>query len=349
MAKKRFRALKYIILFVVALVLFFVVMMVMLNRSTKAYEAPVSPVRVAKAGKGRIVQSMKFNGYVEAQAMIPVVPFVAGTILEYYPVQGQYVHKDEVLAVIDKKPYELQYQQALAAYEAANTIFERTQNLVEIKAASQQTLDEIRAQRDAYKAQMELAQVQIDYATVKAPVEGTILTTNSAKGSIAAQGNLLCAIADLNNLVVRLALPEKYYTLINDNLEDLKATVEHGTDSVQTEVLSVSPYVNPQSKTFVLELKLLGDIKNFKPGMFVTVNIDYQVVDDVYVMPNYVRNTDGTMYLYDEKTQEAQVISFETEVADSEFFKVSDEYVDSTFIVDGQGTVFDGQKVRVIQ
>ena len=250
---------------------------------------------------------------------------------------------------IDKKPYQLQYDQAKAAYLAAQSSFDRISNLVSLKAASQQNLDEITAQRDAYKAQMDLAEVQIGYATVKAPVSGTILTTDSAKGSIAAQGNLLCAIADLSKMVVRVAIPEKYYTLINQNSDSIKATVFHGSDSISTTVNSLSPFINPQSKTFVLELKLDGDLDNFRPGMFVTVQIDYLTLENVPVMSLSVMNTDGTMYIYDRGSEKVQMVDFVPEAKDNENFMVPDKYSSAHFVVDGQGTVFDGQTVRVVE
>lgn len=343
------KALKYIILVVVAVGLGAVVLWFVNNQASAVYENPVPPVRVAKPVKGSVVESLKFNAYVEADSMIPVVPFVSGTIMEYYPEQGMEVEKDQVLVEIDKTPYELQYRQAEAAYLAAQASYDRIRNLVAAKAATQQNLDEVTAQRDAYKAQMDLAEVQIGYATVKAPVSGTILTVDSAKGSIGAQGNLLCSIADLSNLVVRVNIPEKYYTLINGYRDSLSATVSHGDDVIGTTVKSLSPYINPQSKTFVLELGLDGDIENFRPGMFVTVSIDYHTYEDVWEMGLGTRNTDGTMYILDEETQTARMVDFVPLAQDAGGFIVDEAYADSYFIIDGQGTVFDGQPVRVIE
>lgn len=349
MGKRFFKILRFVLLFAISIVIGWGVLNAVKNRSDAGYEAPVPPVRIAKPQLGRVVQSLKFNAYVEAQSMIPVVPFVAGTILEYYPEQGMAVKRDQVLAEIDPTPYKLQYDQARAAYLAADASYERVKGLVAVKAATQQSLDEITAQRDAYKAQMELAEVQIGYASVKAPVSGTILTVDSAKGGIAAQGVLLCSIADLSDLVVRVAIPEKYYSLMQGSIGMMQAQVMHGADKAEASFSSLSPYINPQSKTFVLELALEGDLSAFRPGMFVTVNIDYRIVEGVPVMPLDARNTDGTMYIFDSETQTAKVVAFTPEAQDSEFLIVPEEYAQASFIVDGQGMVFDGQTVRVIE
>lgn len=349
MGKRFLKILRFVLLFAISIAIGWGVLYTVRNRPKNGYEAPVPPVRVAMPQIGRVAQSLKFNAYVEAQSMIPVVPFVAGTILEYYPEQGLSVNKDQVLAEIDPTPYKLQFDQARAAYLAADASYERVKSLVAVKAATQQSLDEITAQRDAYKAQMELAEVQIGYASVKAPVSGTILTVDSAKGSIAAQGVLLCSIADLSDLVVRVAIPEKYYTLIQGSIGTMHTQIMHGEDKADASFESLSPYINPQSKTFVLELALDGDISAFRPGMFVTVNIDYKTMEDVPVMSLEARNTDGTMYIFDPDSQTAKVVVFTPEAQDSERLIVPEEYAKALFIIDGQGTVFDGQRVRVME
>ena len=349
MGKRFLKALRYVLLILITAALAAVVLWFIRNQKTEEYTAPVPAVKVSTPETGKIVQSLKFNAYVEAESTIPVVPFVSGTIMEYYPKQGMQVQKDQVLVEIDKTAYQLQYDQAAAAYKAAQSSYDRIKKLVDVKAASQQDLDQITAQKDAYKAQMDLAQVQIGYASVKAPVSGTVFTVDSAKGSIAAQGNLLCTIADLSSLVVRVAIPEKYYSLMSSRTDQIEATVTHGDDSIAARFSSLSPYINPQSKTFVMELSLDGDLDGFRPGMFVTVQIDYNRIEDVPVLPLSTMKTDGSMYIYDSETQTAKMLDFVPEAQDSQSFLVPDRYRDSQFITDGQGTVFDGQSVRIVE
>lgn len=352
MGRRFFKVLRYVLLFLIAGALAVLVLWVIKNKKPEEYTSPTPAVRTAVPTKGTISQSLRFNAYVEAADVIPVVPFVNGTVLEFYPKQGDQVEKDDVLVEIDPQPYELQRQQAEAAYNAAAASYERVEKLAKINAATDQQLDEVRAQRDAFKAQMELAGVQKDYATVRAPVSGTILTVNSAKGSIAGQGNLLCAIANLDNMVVNVAIPEKYYTKIKDNLDGLTASVLHGDDRAEAVYENLSPFINPQSKTFILKLRLKGtpeELAAFRPGMFVTAVINYLTLQDVPVMPLTAVNTDGTMYIVDAETRKARMLDFKPAARDNENFLVPDEYASASFIVDGQGTVFDGQPVRVVE
>ena len=117
-----------------------------INRPEEVYEKPVSAVRVMKPYRADIEESLTLSGYIEAQAMIPVVPFVQGTLTGYYAKAGDYVNEGEVIAQIDSEPYELQLKQAQAVYLASDATFTRVSNLYEAGAATKQNYDEAKAQ-----------------------------------------------------------------------------------------------------------------------------------------------------------------------------------------------------------
>ena len=101
----------------------FLIWKFIINKPKEVFENPPAPVEVAKPYRADIRQTLELSGYIEAQAMIPVVPFVQGTITGYYAKAGDYVNEGDVLAQIDSTPYELQAKQAEAVYLAAEATF----------------------------------------------------------------------------------------------------------------------------------------------------------------------------------------------------------------------------------
>ena len=51
-------------------------------------------IKIEKPTIQNLQESIQINGYVEAKSMIPVVPFVSGTIMEYLVNAGAFVKKD---------------------------------------------------------------------------------------------------------------------------------------------------------------------------------------------------------------------------------------------------------------
>ena len=157
--------------------------------------------------------------------MIPVVPFVNGKI-EAYPISvGKHIQKGQLIARIDSESYIQQQKQAAAAYEGLATSFTRVESLYNAGAATRQDYDTLKAQTDAAKAQLELADLQLSYTNVTAPVSGTILQAPLATGSIASTQSILAVISNLDNQVVRLNVPEKYYNYFTQNKLSLSAKV----------------------------------------------------------------------------------------------------------------------------
>ena len=77
-------------------------------RQKVVYEAPIPLVTVANPVMGQISETLTLSAHVEARSMIPVIPMVRGTILEYPVSVGQTVEKGDLLAVIDEEPFKQQ-------------------------------------------------------------------------------------------------------------------------------------------------------------------------------------------------------------------------------------------------
>ncbi len=348
MASKGSVLVRWTITLILIVVGLFLIWRFVINRPDEVYENPLSSVEVAKPYRADVQQSLKLTGYIEASAMIPVVPFVQGTITGYYAKAGDYVKEGDVMAQIDSEPYELQVKQAEAVYLAAQATFERVSNLFGAGAATQQNYDEAKAQLDAYKAQYDLAKVQLGYATVTAPVSGTVLMADSAEGSIGTSSSPLYVIADLDSLQIKLSVPERYFDLIVDNKDTIQAIVSRDGAEIQATVDTIAPYVSPESKTFEVKLKLEGDTSRFRPGMYVQITMVYNTYENALVLDQRTRNTHGSSYWYDPETQTARYVELEVIAADNTKFVIDEKWADTLFIVDGQGMVLDGQRVNAL-
>ena len=348
MARKAGVVIRWILTLLVLVLGIFLIWKYIINRPKAAYENPLVAVKVDKPYRATVKESLSLTGYIEAQAMIPVVPFVQGTIPGYYAKAGDYVNEGDVLAQIDSEPYELQVKQAEAVYLASDATFTRVSNLYNSGAATKQNYDEAKAALDAYKAQYELALLQLGYATVTAPKSGTILTADSAEGSIGTSTSPLYVIADLDKLQINLNVPERYFDLISNNINSIQAIVSRDGVSTSAHVDTISPYVSPTSKTFKVSLLLDGDVSSFRPGMYVEIELVYNIYENALVLDQRSRNTDGSSYYYDSETQTARHVVLDVIASDNTRFVIDEKWADTLFITDGQGTVLDGQKVNAL-
>lgn len=341
-----------------AVAIFFIALTVLVTNKKKSEPKSdtLPAVVIQKPVKQNLIESILINGYVEANAMIPVVPFVSGTIMEYPAKAGEFVKKDTLLAKIDDEPFKQTMLQAQAAYLASKSTFDRVNSLFKAGATTQQNYDTAKAQYDASKAQYDLATLQMNYTEVKAPVDGTVLIADQAVGSIGNTGTPVAVLADLTNQVVRLKVPEKYFDLFSLEKENIVITVTRPAEKGMYEdavtpatIENIAPYVSPQSKNFEVVCHLENPDERFRPGMFVKVQVAYKTHQNVLVVPIQTKKMDGSFYLYNPESQTVEYVMPELTASDGKYFIVDQKYEDRWFVIDGQNFVFDGQKVRLYE
>ena len=378
MMKKRHGLLKYILVVVIALVIVLGVKF-FAGREAVSYTVPVPAVTVALPVVGTMEESLTINGHVEARSMIPVIPLVSGTIVDYPAKAGEQVKKGQLLAQIDPESFRQQMLQAQAAYTGFESSFKRVEGLYKAGAATQQEYDTVKAQRDAARAQYDLAVLQLGYASVNSPVAGTVLAAPLSAGSVAAAPQPVAVVADLSDLVVRLQVPEKYFTLFSQYRHQLKAQIILPQDEVGLSVAgavagavagteaggvklaqgrldTMAPYIAGSSKTFETVFQLEEGAQWFTPGMFVRVRIVFNSLEKVLLLPITARKMDGTLYFLEAdeiKTDlEAGIRgrlgswNHQDSVTDNQWIVVPDEYRTTFFVVEGQERVLAGQEVQ---
>ena len=343
--------LRYVILIVVFIGAFLLIRWFYANLTTSTYEAPLPAVETVNAEKQTLYKSIRISGYVQSEDTISIVPYVEGTIITFDYKEGDVVKKGDVIAKIDPEPYELQLEQATAAYNAYDSSYQRVEALYNKNAASKQDLDALKGQRDAYKAQMELAKLQLSYTDVTAKEGGTIQKKLLSKGSAASTSTPIALISDLNNLVVNVNVPEQYYDIFKD-VDNLKVTVTRPENAYSKEVSTnahisfVAPYIDPTSKNFQLQVELDGDdLSSFTPGMYVKVDIVYDEVSG-YTLPSRVKKLDGSIYYVEDG--KAVFKDMSSAFSDGSYFVIPDELADKAFIIKGQDSLLSGEEVNVI-
>ncbi len=345
--------LMYLILIAVFVVLFFLLKWFYSTRTETVYNRPTTPVEVTEAEVRTVKKVLTLSSNVSADSTIPVTPYVEGTILEYYVQEGDWVSDGDIIAKIDPEPYRLQLEQAQAAYLAYESSFERVEKLYASSSVSQQEYDTVKAQRDACKAQLELAELQLSYTDVKAHASGTVLKTISSKGSTAVKGTPIALIADITDLVVNLNLGEKYYSLFTGDTSNLSITVTKPSGQYTEEatttatIKAVSPYIDSSSRNFKLYLKL-DDPTQFRPGMYVKVSITIEEREG-YTIERKVLKLDGSAYYVDEKTGTAAYVDLSDAFMNDDYVLLPEGYEDRAFIISGQSSLFSGEAVNIVE
>ncbi|MFT3860315.1 HlyD family secretion protein [Micropruina sp.] len=142
------------------------------------------------------------TGQVETTEL-SIAPAMAGRITQVAVAEGDQVVKGDVLAELDTAALKLQLSQAkqgVTAAKAAVTNAKDDGTKADVKAA--------KARQAQAEAAVKLARVQLTYATVTAPADGTVVNVVGNAGQNAAPGRTILTMTDPADLFVRVFVPQ---------------------------------------------------------------------------------------------------------------------------------------------
>lgn len=191
---------------------------------------PAPPeVNVAEVISKRITDWDEYTGRFQAVDSVEVRPRASGYIDQVLFREGQLVKKDDVLFIIDPRPYQADYDSARAGLALARSQLElagleatRAKTLNQSGAASREELDEavsLLSQREASvsaaKAALDTATLMLSFTKVRAPVDGRVSRAEVTRGNLVAGGNdggtLLTTIVSVDPIYVYFEGNENAY------------------------------------------------------------------------------------------------------------------------------------------
>ena len=150
--------------------------------------APLPSVTVMHPVEKPVTENLDLTGTVAATLSVNLVARVGGYLESVNFKDGDFVEKDQLLFVIEPKPYEEQVTLNEAALVQAQAEYDRQQALTRQNATATSTLEKQLSLRDQAKSQVELAKINLGYTRVTAPFAGRIGRRQVDPGNLVGAG-----------------------------------------------------------------------------------------------------------------------------------------------------------------
>lgn len=284
-----------------ALLVFFSLISVIMPMDVTAapakQEGPPPLVTVVTVAEQDVNPQTEYVGHVEAIQMVDLQARVGGFLEQVNFKEGSAVHAGDILYVIEQAPYQARVAVAKARVTKAQATFTRTsaylkriQNVrsggvsaTDIEAAKADEL-ETGAELQEAKSTLVLAELDLDYTRIAAPISGRIGATALTVGNLCGPtSGPLAKIVQLDPIRVQYSVSENDLSAIRMALGDAFSGQENDLMRPQIrlpggELLDLSGHVDfvdnvVDSSTGTISVRLIFDNPDglLLPGQYVTV------------------------------------------------------------------------------
>lgn len=270
---------------------------VIANKEGKQNFSLVSSIELKKEDFKHFIS---FQGTLETDKNIVLFPEVSGLLKRIYVTEGQRVKKGTVLAEISDSGLKDQLEQLKIEMELAKITFERQERLWEKKIGSEIKFLQSKTQYLSLKKSVSQMEDQVIKTKIIAPFSGIIDHIMADQGSNLSPGTTpVIRIVNLSVMKVSAEIPEVHLPNIKVNTPALINVPVLGTN-FEEKVSSVGNFINPNNRSFRIEIVLKNKGRDLKPNMTTKVAVnDYQNPEAILVpAKNILETQDGKSYVY---------------------------------------------------
>lgn len=319
------------------------------EEEAKAKADAAVPVEVARVSRRAIAASYTGTAPLEARGESQVVAKTSGVALQVLVEVGQQVRAGQVLIRLDSDRAALQAAQSAAQMRKLEANYNRSLQLSKQQLVSANDLDQLKFDLENARAVNRLANLEVSYANVTAPIAGVIAERTIKTGNFVQINTPIFRIVDNSRLEATLNVPERELATLKAGLPvQLQVDALPGRPFAGR-VDRVAPVIDSGSGTFrVICAFESGGL--LQPGMFGRIKIDYDQRADALVVPRVaLLDDEGDPAVFAVKSGKSARVPVKLGYIDGQWAEIRSGLAEGAqVVVAGKTALRDGTVVQVI-
>jgi RND family efflux transporter MFP subunit len=339
----------------------------------------IRPVRVSPARRMEITRRLDLTGEVRPWREVLVFPKIPGQRIESVDVEtGDAVSAGQTLVRLDEAAVRARLKEARSALAAAQANIERIdanlavlekdrerfEALYRQKAVARRQLDHIEAETEAAGAARTAARAQAGQTRavieqlslsladhrIQAPMDAVVTGRFFDPGNLSSTDHPLLKLADISRVKVTAFVTEAHLPEIHPGLPATVRIDAHPTLRFDGMVSLVNAALSPATRSADIEVHLDNPDGLLQPGMYARVALELGQQEVVAVERDSLLRLPGTGsdYLFVVADERAVQVNVDTWMHQDRFVAVRGLEAGTPVVVEGQGSLRHGDRVRVV-
>ena len=308
------------------------------------------PIEAAVVAMGTIDAVFSGTASLEAEEEAAVVARAAGVVQEIFAEEGDFIRAGSPLVQLDDDRLRLELGRAEVTLEKLKLEFDRKQELFDKKLISTEEFEQTRSEYQLQQQVRDLAKLDLEFTTVRAPIDGTISRRDVKVGNMVQQNEVTYHITDFDPLLAVMHVPERELRLLQPGQKALVLVDALPGTQFEGFIKRISPVIDPTTGTFKVTIEVRDQSRRLKPGMFGRVLVTHDTHENTLLVPKsaVVREDDeASIFVVRDSVayRTPVVVGYENAQA---IEVVSGIAEGDQVVVTGQGGLRDSSKVEVV-
>ncbi len=238
---------------------------------------------VVKAGD--FDNNLEVTGTIDANESVALRSEVSGLVTSINFKEGSNVTKGTLLVKINDRDIQAQLQDALTKQRLSATNENRSRQLLDKGAISQEEYDTSQADLESLKSQTQLIRAQLAKTSIYAPFSGKIGLRSISVGEYLTPTTTIANLSSINPVKVSFSVPEKYMGQIEVNSE-ISFSTDAAGKSFTGKVFAIEPGINTQTRTLQIKALAPNEKGDLLPGSFAKIKLALSTAKNAILIPN---------------------------------------------------------------
>ena len=317
-------------------------------------------VEIEPVKKSVIRDLGNFAGSLAPRSQYMVAPKIAGRLEKLMVNIGDWIERDQLIAVLDDEEYSQQVRQAEAdlqvakanleesksSLDVAKREWERVQELHKKGISADSELDSVKGAHSTQEARYKVAQAQVSHRQASLEAANVRLSYTKIRaswekgadrrvvgerlvdeGAMLTPNSPILSILEINPLLAVIHITDKDYFRVKRGQTAVISTDALPGKTVSGEIIRIAPLLKETSREARIEIEVPNSEGILKPGMFINVQIEFATLEEATVVPVssiVKRDNQQGIFLVDMENKIARFVPIKIGISNNELAEIID-------------------------
>jgi membrane fusion protein (multidrug efflux system) len=236
---------------------------------------PAVPVEVSEVTVGNIDAVYSTTTALEAENEATVVAKSAEIITKILVEEGDVVEAGQVLAQLNTDKLSLELKRSEVELARMKADLQRNKKIFDKNMISSDAFERMKFDYQAQLAAYDIAKLQLEYATIRAPIAGVVAERSVKVGNMVSVNQAMFKVVDFDPLHAVVYVPERELTHLKQGQLAVVNVDAQQQALFDGKVKRISPIIDSATGTFKVTVEIANKNNQLKPGMFGRVGVVY--------------------------------------------------------------------------